>query len=314
MSLLRNSASKYLILLVLTTVIAGCAGGLSRLNTAQSIAQDAGLNGKKVTSGRWTFQVFQRPGIARADTVHVYLEGDGFAYVRGGRVNFLDPSPRNPIALRLAALDPRSGVIYIARPCTYLTSVQRSQECSYLDWTELRFSQEVVDAVSAVIDAAKRGDDQGVSLAGFSGGGVLAAAIAANRDDVVDLTTLGSPLSLKVWREVEGFKSSLSYSDIQPSENEEIDEEDPRVFLLAPLALSVDPASEARNLSRIPQRHYVGEDDDIVQWEVVRRFARAFPTGQRPDIYKLPNVDHDCCWEDIWPELLGQRIRPPANP
>ncbi len=48
----------------------------------------------------------------------VYIEGDGRAYVNR-RTPSNDPTPGNPMALRLALADPSLRVLYLGRPCQY---------------------------------------------------------------------------------------------------------------------------------------------------------------------------------------------------
>ncbi len=51
-------------------------------------------------------------------TINIYIEGDGFAWVSRKKKS-LDPTPKTPMALKLASMDGSSNVIYIARPCQY---------------------------------------------------------------------------------------------------------------------------------------------------------------------------------------------------
>ncbi len=85
-----------------------------------------------------------------------------------------DPTPRNPVALKLAAADGASAVLYVARPCQF-AGVDRDPDCTEKYWTSHRFAPEVIDSTSAVIDRAKKvAGVTAVELIGFSGGGAVA--------------------------------------------------------------------------------------------------------------------------------------------
>jgi hypothetical protein len=51
----------------------------------------------------------------RDGVLHVYVEGDGAPYWQRD-LTAPDPTPRNPLMLRLMALEPDQG-IYLGRPC-----------------------------------------------------------------------------------------------------------------------------------------------------------------------------------------------------
>ena len=54
-----------------------------------------------------------------AKQVNVYIEGDGFAWAAPGRLS-VNPTPKNPVALKLASLYKSENMIYLARPCQYV--------------------------------------------------------------------------------------------------------------------------------------------------------------------------------------------------
>ena len=61
-----------------------------------------------------TYQRFDK----RLDNISIYIEGDGRAWETKYRLSE-DPTPSNPVALRLAAVDPAANIAYIARPGQY---------------------------------------------------------------------------------------------------------------------------------------------------------------------------------------------------
>ncbi len=263
-------------------LLPACAGSLdSRLATADSVARGGGLTpivfdtGPFVLSGYWR----QPETVDKTETapfLTVYLEGDGLAFRRKRPTE--DPTPVNPTALRLAALDPHTPVLYLARPCQY-TMANTWRRCDVTYWSSHRFAPEVIAATGRALDVAKRETGAaGLVLIGYSGGGVVAALLAAQRQDVRAFGTVASPLDLDAWV---------------------------RHHRVTPLDGSLNPIRYAERLQSVPQRHFVGSDDDIVPGHVVRSFAGRMQRGLE-SVVPVHGADHDCCWEDAWPTLRDQ--------
>ncbi len=269
----RRAGSFVPALLLVLAVLGGCA---DRHQTAARIAEGRALRPDVVATRLFHIATWRPAAFTPGAPLAVYIEGDGRAWITATRVSG-DPTPRDPVALELAARDRRPNVVYIARPCQYVTGAQR-RNCSPAFWTNARFAEQVVAATDAVIGHYKRqAAAPAVRLYGYSGGGTLAALVAARRDDVAWLATVGAVLDHAHWTRLEG---------------------------LTPLTHSLNPADAAPRLARIPQVHYVGADDTVVPPRVARAFQQRFPAGARPAVVVVPNADHLCCWTDAWPSLL----------
>ena len=105
--------------------LAGCATGLvrdtapaleDRHAAAARIAQTADLEPSVLALSPFAIQSYRR---GAGEDVTIYIEGDGFAWV-SRRQPSTNPTPVNPLALRLAATDPSPAVAYLARPCQYV--------------------------------------------------------------------------------------------------------------------------------------------------------------------------------------------------
>jgi pimeloyl-ACP methyl ester carboxylesterase len=222
--------------------------------------------------GDFVLTGFARPGSA-SELLSVYLETDGNAWIDWYHPSS-DPSPLDPTALRLALKDPAPGVVYLARPCQFVAA-DDARNCEPGAWTRSRFSERAVAATSRAIDAAKQAAGaRQVRLYGVSGGGVLAALIAARRTDVVRLVTVAAPLDTAAWT---------------------------RLHRVSPLAGSLEPRRFAAALAALPQIHFVGANDEIVPASVVQSFLAALPAPADARLIVVPGYDHECCWADAWP-------------
>lgn len=215
-----------------------------------------------------------RPG---SDTLVVYLEGDGFAYVRP-RQPSVDPTPTDPVALRLALSDPSSATVtWIGRPCQY-TLPDHGRNCRTVYWTGSRYAPEVLDSVGNAIDILKqRSGAKKLVLVGYSGGGAVAALLAARRVDVKTLVTVVADLDLGYWTRRDG---------------------------LTPLSGSLDPVDVAPSLGTLPQTHFTGGQDKTVGTDVVRSFIKHLPAGTPVRLVEIPDYTHTCCWSRDWPSLV----------
>ncbi len=220
------------------------------------------------------------PPVATADTLTIYVEGDGLAWLSPSRPSD-DPTPLRPVALELALLHSHGKAAYLARPCQYVEAAERKR-CDTPYWTDRRFATEVVDAASAAVDALKqRYHANRLVLVGYSGGGAVAALVAARRQDVVRLVTVAGNLEPVAWT---------------------------RLHDLPPLAGSLNPADAWRQLQDIPQVHYVGADDTNITRDVAAAYAARFPADKRPDIRVIEGASHSCCWASRWPSLYALAV------
>jgi dienelactone hydrolase len=209
-----------------------------------------------------------------SDTLTVYIEGDGLAWL-GPSEPSADPTPVDPLALRLALAHADGTAVYLARACQYVGA--RSPGCSRRFWTTARFAPELVQASDRAIDVLMhRAGAERLVLVGYSGGGAVAALVAARRHDVALLVTVAGNLDPGAWAE---------HHRVQALEG------------------SLDPTAEIAALRRVRQVHLVGGRDAVVPPDLVQGFAERFPLAQRPRVEVEPDADHACCWAERWPEI-----------
>jgi pimeloyl-ACP methyl ester carboxylesterase len=260
-------------------LLAGCAEGLDTRTKAARIAASAGLNRMDIPAGMFDLVAYARFGAS--PVLRVYIEGDGHPWTRPDTPS-ADPSPWTPVALELAALDPSLSVAYLARPCQFGTP-GKDRSCGVYYWTDGRYAEPVIASLNAAIDRllAASGADS-LELIGFSGGGALAAIIAARRHDVANLRTVAANLDTADWTARQR---------------------------LSPLTGSLNPADFADRLQGLPQTHFSGAADSVVDIAVTRAFAGRFARMDCVNIDIVQGAGHADGWQSVWPSLLRRPVR-----
>lgn len=260
-------------------LLSACSSTLwtSDIQLANTISEPARLTSNTYKAGQFILhsrERFDKPG----EDLSIYIEGDGLAWVSRTEPS-RDPTPDNPIGLRLAAIDKATNVIWIARPCQYTNAVE-NPSCKQKYWTSGRLSPEIVASVDLAITAAKTSAKaKKIHLIGYSGGGGLALLIAARRNDVATIRTVAGNI------DHEAFTS---------------------FHRVTPMSQSMDPATVARSINRIPQWHFYGEDDKVVPKLIGETYMRKAGSKSCSQIRVITGVSHDRGWELHWPRLLQE--------
>ena len=261
---------------VFCLLFTGCASlpGITfeRHSTADRIAFSGGLQKSSTAADPFTIISYYRIQ-KKGEPLHVYIEGDGLAWL-SKEILSDDPTPMNPLALRLAALDPSPNVVYLARPCQYTMDTA----CDDAYWSGKRFSEPVIRSMNtAVTDFVARSAAKQVHLMGYSGGGAVAVLIAGRRDDVASIRTIAGDL------DPQGLN---------------------RYHKVSPLDGSLDPMDAAVRVSHIPQRHFIGAADKRVPAFVAENFFKAAEGSSCIQITEVSHAEHAKGWEPEWRGLL----------
>lgn len=262
---------------LLALALIACAGlaPQQRRQTAEKMAVDAGWQGIAFPGDDFVLRGYVPKAQRDSDLLTIYIEGDGLAWITPSRAS-QDPTPRNPVALQLALRQLSGAAAYLARPCQYVAE-EESRNCQATWWTDRRFATEVVQASNRAVDQLKqRFHASSIELIGYSGGGAIAALLAAQRKDVARLITVAGNLDHAFWTQQHH---------------------------VAPLSGSLNPADAWQALIDIPQVHFVGESDSIVSREVAEAYIARFPADKRPQLRIIKGFDHACCWVEQWPQL-----------
>jgi hypothetical protein len=276
-----GSKSLYLKVLFPLFILSGCMGiptPHERLQTLQGILSHYSLIESTIKTS--TFNLFyihdNRISECTDKNLNVYIEGDGLAW-RTSSVVSNDPTPINPLALKLMTLDPDPCKVYIARPCQYVGSSTCKQEY----WTSKRFSNTVISSYQEALNYLKKNiHNKSFTLIGYSGGGAIAVLTAVKREDIQKIVTIAGNLDTDIWVQKHN---------------------------LAALSESLNPADYAQQVENIEQWHFIGKDDPIVpKWVFDSYFSRC---DKKQNIHFLEvDATHSKNWEMIYSDLLNSHF------
>ncbi len=260
--------------------LSGCTGHTAGQRAAEmepALARN-GFSPLDVETKHFTLRAWRGPS-AQSAAMHVYIEGDGFAWATRYQPS-QNPTPFDPMAARLAMLDTQVNTAYLARPCQYVDLKLRP--CGREYWTASRFSQEVIDSMSEAVSRLKHmARANRIVLIGYSGGGAIAALVAAQRTDVSQVITVAGNLDIRAWTRLHGISG---------------------------LAGSLNPADYWKPLAGVRQTHYIGERDAVMPPEIYDSYRKAFPASANITMEILAGFDHKCCWVQAWPQLLAKAV------
>lgn len=265
-----------ILITMLALVLSGCAhiSPEERTQNAESLAAAGSWEKFYIQTNYFTMAAFAPKHNNFAQTLHVYIEGDGLAW-QHRRLPSQDPTPVNPLALKLALKDPQAAV-YLARPCQYVQG--RKKGCEQRYWTHARFSAEVIEASSQAITVLKdQYQAQKLVLIGYSGGGAVAALVAAQRSDVDRLITVAGNLDHAQWT---------------------------TFHHVSPLSESLNPVDYWPHLQFIEQLHLVGANDKVIPASISRSFLQHSANTGKHRLRIIEGFDHHCCWVEQWPDLM----------
>jgi len=199
--------------------------------------------------------------------VDVYIEGDGLSWITSNIIS-TNPTPINPIGLKLALQDKSRCVVYLARPYQYIKYTKGDSKY----WTGYRFSKEVINSYNEILNSLKSTYNlSSFNLYGYSGGGAIATLITAFRDDVNLLTTYAGNLNTDYW-------CKLHY--------------------LTPLSHSLNPADFVNQLEKQNQLHYIGEKDTNIDKGVFFSYYKKFKDKSHIKYKILKGCTHTYGWDN----------------
>lgn len=248
----------------------GCATPTEKIF---ALAKSLHINQSMVLGKKFSHAIFlhRLDRVNHSNSVHVYIEGDGKPFLTPS-VIARDPTPSEPLALRLMAKDNRPS-IYLGRPCYF--GFAQSLPCHPKYWTTHRYAPEIIESMMVALNGVL-GAHAGkkIVLIGYSGGAPLAMLMAARMPNITTVVTVAGNINIDAWTDHHQF---------------------------TPMTASINPASQPVLDRRIFQLHFAGERDanvppPLIEPEVYRQ------TKGHVVIYE--NFDHICCWVEAWPDVL----------
>lgn len=265
-----------IVLFAFIVALTGCSSSPNKAQRSQLLASTAIEKGWKrhvIAGEQFDLLAFVPSQEKSLPLLTIYIEGDGKAWKNRFEASD-DPTPVKPIALELALQHP--GAVYLSRPCQSI----KTPQCTPEIWTHGRFSEPVISAINMAIDNLKaRYQADVLQLIGYSGGGSVAALIAARRSDVERLVTVAGNLDHSLWTTHHGVSA---------------------------LSTSLNPADFRESLETISQYHLVGQDDDIVPPKLTQQFIEGFSSTADITLQVVADFDHHCCWKKQWRSLLKE--------
>jgi hypothetical protein len=258
----------------------------NRIKYAQDLVDHTKFVAKNIKTDSFHLFSYQKITDKSDKVLNVYIEGDGLAWRSRYRLSH-NPTPTNPISLKMALKDNASNILYLARPCQYI-DFDISKKCTNQEyWSKARISKEVILSMSEAINKLK--EEYGcekINLFGFSGGGAIAVLIASVRKDVLSIKTVAANLD----------HESLS-----------------KAHKTTPLNQSLNPIDFAKDVSQIDQLHLAGVQDRTVLYQVIESFVlkvnKYSNIGARACLKIIKEADHEYNkWPEIWSKIVNSKV------
>jgi len=219
------------------------------------------------------FVLYSLQESSNCDTLRVYIEGDGLSWITRTKISN-NPTPINPLTIKLFLKDDNTCKVYLARPCQYTDDLK----CEKKYWTSHRFSNEVLLSYFEAFDKLKnKYKNKEFEVVGFSGGGAIASLISSKRDDISYLITVAGNLDHKYWTQ----KNRIS-----------------------PLNGSLNPVDFSKNLTKIKQIHLIGGKDNIIDESIYNSYISYFDDKSNIKSIKYEEFSHQKGWEENWDKII----------
>lgn len=254
---------RFFFLFFLTAFVSGCS----------SLPRPEGFSYQEIKTKDFSLASWARVK-QKKKKLRIYIEGDGFAWINPYTPSS-DPTPSEMTALNLAQKDPFVNVVYLARPCQYVSS----RECRPYYWTNGRFDPKVIASVTEAVRKLKEQyQAPSVELVGYSGGAAVALLVAVKEPSVSKVMTVAGVLDHKAWTDF--------HKD-------------------TPLKGSMNPANYKKKLKNIKQVHYSGGADKTVPSSLTENFVYSLGNDSKAEIIIVPNASHNKGWVNNWARLVN---------
>ena len=264
---------------ILSLFFIACSSNIPTPNERKQAALDLSSSNKNIVQKNIQtsqFNLFSLQNMQNnCESIKIFVEGDGLSWTSRKTISS-NPTPINPIGLKLMLSDNSLCKIYLARPCQYINS----NMCEDKYWTSHRFNEKVIQSYDEVLNNLKKDfPNSKFDLIGYSGGGAIVTLIATKRDDINSITTIVGNLDIDEWTKIQK---------------------------ITPLDGSLNPANFSKKLENIKQHHLIGSNDTVVPKEVFFSYLNKFEDKSNI-FYSFHEATHSCCWEDVYMKFLNSK-------
>jgi len=271
---------KYFILFFLFSL--SCCANKNSVNNRRKYAEELVLNSKLerfvIKTKNFSLLSYIHINDPSNNNLNIYLEGDGFAWKNKYTISD-NPTPTDPIALKMAVLDKSPNVAYIARPCQYV-DLKIDVNCQPKFWSQSRFEKTVIDSISEAIDEIIKQYNQieHINLYGYSGGAAVAILVAKSRDDIKSIITI---------------VGNVNHTELT------------NLHRVTPLYDSLNPADFIKDIENIPSYHIAGEKDKIIPSYIIKDFVIKINQSNKKcaQFKEVKGATHEF---EKWPEVLEE--------
>ncbi len=251
-----------------------CSSDQLRINKAFDIAQQNNFTPCVINTSTFPLQIFSQNHNSKHAII--YLEGDGLVINKYGDVA-LNPTPTDPMALRLAAVDVRPLTkLVISRPFHYVKGDSRNDDVSKY-WTTARYSPEVIRSIIETIKSCQqRFRFETIELVAYSGGASVALLLIPHFKSITRIISFAGNLDHKSWT---------------------------RYHHTGPLLESLDPMENMAAISPVPQIHFVGSSDDNTTVGLAQAYKKRI-NSNNISVVTIKGFEHDSNWPSVFGEWL----------
>lgn len=261
-----------LLFILLSLCISSCSSTIeSRIHAADKTASLNSFEKKLVKAGSFVLTTYQHITDPHKSYVF-YIEGDG-SIATGNYAIASNPTPSKIMLLKLATMDSRPNIVYLARPCQY-TPVELNPKCRAEYWLDKRLSEEVIESINIAVNTIS--GSMPASLIGFSGGGGIAILVAARNHNIQGIVTIAGNLDIARFS---------SYHQVYA------------------LKESLNPIDYAKKITHIPQLHFSGDKDLIVPSTITNAYVE-FSASPCVRSKIFPNITHTIGWDLVWKDAI----------
>ncbi len=258
----------------------GCSSDQLRINKAFDLARQTNFTPSVINTSNFPIQIFTQNHNSKHAII--YLEGDGLVINKYGDVA-LNSTPTDPMALRLASVDPRPLTkIVINRPFHYVKSVDPNSKY----WTTARYAPEVIQSIyEAIKQCQQQFHFETVELVAYSGGASVALLLTLHVKNITRIVSFAGNLDHKSWTRYHGAGLLLE---------------------------SLDPMENMEAIRHIPQMHFLGSNDDNTTVKLAQAYKQRV-NSDKISIVPIDGFDHDSNWPRVWQEWLLKEQLPTTH-